>query len=462
MAYIGSTPTSQSFTPGTDYFSGDGSTVAFTLTRPAVSINDLIVVIENVVQKPLDAYTVVGTTLTFTSAPPSGTNNIYVRYLSVNTLAVTPNDLSVNVNKIQDGAVTATKLHNTAITGSLGYTPANAINGFGFFKNRIINGDFSNWQRGISFSAPSTVAYTADRWVSLWGSSNRVVSRESGFSGSQYSMRVARTVGTSDTSYTGVMQILESSNVASLQGKTITLSFDARKGANYSGSNNVLLANISTGTVADQGGSTWWSPGWTGVIFNQTSVTLSETAQRYTYSITVPSNALELAVAFQYQASGTAGAADYFEVTNVQLEIGEASNFDYRPIYEELLCKRYYYRLQGVIINLAQYNQSSNYCFTLSSFCHPVPMRVAPSFAHNLTAASRVTTGPTADQWTAYLQNAGYPDLSYTNGVTIQEVLNANGTSLISNIGGYYVNFASPATGIRLGSNKYFEFSAEL
>jgi hypothetical protein len=115
MAYIGSTPTSQSFTPGTDYFSGNGSTVAFTLTRPAVSINDLIVVIENVVQKPLDAYTVVGTTLTFTSAPPSGTNNIYVRYMSVNTLSVAPNDLSVTTEKIADNVVTVAKLHTTVM-----------------------------------------------------------------------------------------------------------------------------------------------------------------------------------------------------------------------------------------------------------------------------------------------------------------------------------------------------------
>jgi hypothetical protein len=130
MAYIGSTPTSQSFTPGTDYFSGDGSTVAFTLTRPAVSINDLIVVIENVVQKPLDAYTVVGTTLTFTSAPPSGTNNIYVRYMSVNTLSVAPNDLSVTTEKIADNVVTVNKLHTAVLQPANISDKANTSTGY--------------------------------------------------------------------------------------------------------------------------------------------------------------------------------------------------------------------------------------------------------------------------------------------------------------------------------------------
>lgn len=116
MAYLGNTPTSQNFTSGTDYFNGNGSTVAFTLTRQVSSINDVIVVIENVVQKPLDAYSIVGTTLTFTSAPPSGTNNIYVRYVSTITTAITPNDLSVTTNKIADGVVTTAKIADSNIT----------------------------------------------------------------------------------------------------------------------------------------------------------------------------------------------------------------------------------------------------------------------------------------------------------------------------------------------------------
>ena len=59
-------------------FSGDGSTTAFTLDVAPGSVLDIEVFVGNVRQDPNSAYTLSGTTLTFTGAPPSGTNNIYV------------------------------------------------------------------------------------------------------------------------------------------------------------------------------------------------------------------------------------------------------------------------------------------------------------------------------------------------------------------------------------------------
>jgi hypothetical protein len=59
-------------------FNGDGSTTAFTLDVAPSSTLDLEVFVGNVRQDPNSAYTVSGTTLTFTGAPPSGTNNVYV------------------------------------------------------------------------------------------------------------------------------------------------------------------------------------------------------------------------------------------------------------------------------------------------------------------------------------------------------------------------------------------------
>lgn len=85
MAYIGNTQQDQNYVPAIDYFSGNGSTTAFTLSRPVASVAQVQAVIENVPQNPGDAYTVSGNTITFTSAPPSGTNNIYVYYTSPNT-----------------------------------------------------------------------------------------------------------------------------------------------------------------------------------------------------------------------------------------------------------------------------------------------------------------------------------------------------------------------------------------
>ena len=80
MAFIGSTPSTQNLVASADYFNGDGVTIAFTLSRPVYATYQVSVVVNNVPQNPSDAYTVSGNTITFTSAPSAGTNNIYVVY----------------------------------------------------------------------------------------------------------------------------------------------------------------------------------------------------------------------------------------------------------------------------------------------------------------------------------------------------------------------------------------------
>ena len=90
--------------PHIDEFNGDGSTTVFTLTQvpSASNASNFIVFVDNVYQRYGSSYafTVNGTTLTFTSAPPSGTNNIQVIQLSQqNTL-----------NTVADGAITSAKL----------------------------------------------------------------------------------------------------------------------------------------------------------------------------------------------------------------------------------------------------------------------------------------------------------------------------------------------------------------
>ena len=75
-------------------FSGDGSETEFTLDIAPGSVLDIEVFVGNVRQDPNSAYTLSGTTLTFTGAPPSGTNNIYVVHQakSVGTIDV-PDDI---------------------------------------------------------------------------------------------------------------------------------------------------------------------------------------------------------------------------------------------------------------------------------------------------------------------------------------------------------------------------------
>ena len=88
MPYVGNQPAANFASVTKDTFSGNASTTAFTLSKAATT-NGVAVFVENVRQIPTTAYSVSGTTLTFTAAPPSGTNNIYV--LHHNAVASTAN-----------------------------------------------------------------------------------------------------------------------------------------------------------------------------------------------------------------------------------------------------------------------------------------------------------------------------------------------------------------------------------
>jgi len=111
MPYVGNHPAANFASVTKDTFSGNASTTAFTLSKAATT-NGVAVFVENVRQIPTTAYSVSGTTLTFTAAPPSGTNNIYV--LHHNAVASTANhpasqDLTA-VNGTFTGNVTGTAM----------------------------------------------------------------------------------------------------------------------------------------------------------------------------------------------------------------------------------------------------------------------------------------------------------------------------------------------------------------
>jgi hypothetical protein len=88
-------------------FNGDGSTTAFTLDVAPSSTLDIEVFVGNVRQDPNSAYTLSGTTLTFTGAPPSGTNNIYVVHQAK----------SVGTINVPAGGVAADSLATSVLTG---------------------------------------------------------------------------------------------------------------------------------------------------------------------------------------------------------------------------------------------------------------------------------------------------------------------------------------------------------
>jgi len=86
MPYIGNPIYQSAFV--VDQFSGNGSTTAFTMSVAPAGVTNVLVAVSGVLQDP-STYGVVGNTLTFTAAPPSGTGNISCRYLGVPASGVT-------------------------------------------------------------------------------------------------------------------------------------------------------------------------------------------------------------------------------------------------------------------------------------------------------------------------------------------------------------------------------------
>jgi len=100
MSYIGNQLQSTNFV--TDVFTGDAATTAFTLSRTPASVTSIIVFIDGVKQASIGgagAYTLVGTTLNFTAAPP---NNAVVEviHLGVQSLVNVPASATITASAL--------------------------------------------------------------------------------------------------------------------------------------------------------------------------------------------------------------------------------------------------------------------------------------------------------------------------------------------------------------------------
>jgi hypothetical protein len=104
MSYIGQQLPADVFSGfTTDSFTGDGSATTFTLSKAPFSEDGLIVVINNVIQKPTTNFTVSGTTLTIVGTAVASGDVIY----AIHTSGAVPSTLAskVDVNGLSDGII---------------------------------------------------------------------------------------------------------------------------------------------------------------------------------------------------------------------------------------------------------------------------------------------------------------------------------------------------------------------
>ena len=292
-------------------------------------------------------------------------------------------------------------------------------------KNAIINGGMDVWQRGTSFT--TTGVYTADRWFTGTNSgqtlTRQTTSDTTNLPTIQYCLRASRNSGTSNTNIVGIAQSIETQNSIRFAGQAVTLSFYARKGANLSGT---FTATLYSGTGTDQRRD--FGAGFTGEATVATSSpSLTTGWVRYTISGTVAASATELAALLYFVPVGTAGAADYIEVTGVQLEIGTATTFARTGsgIQGELAaCQRYYWRSTSAGYSPIAFGGTSSTTGIGCCIFFPVQMRIAPSAIESANlvgqedlAGGVVTiTTVTADNYssTGCLGNFGVASASFT------------------------------------------------
>jgi hypothetical protein len=217
MAYIGNSPSSATF--AIDTFSGDNTTVNFTLREAPLATSSIIVFVGGVRQQT-DSYSLSSTTLVFSEAPPLGTNNVEVIFLGLGASASIPSDGSVSTIKILAGAVTGDKLGLTAINA-----------------NNIVDGSITGNKLGLtSINANNIVD------ASITGA------------------KLSSTLTTGNINFVGATSFLstvyETANVSTLMGSTTTINvsqpllvFTANSSAN-STVNFVGLGGMPVGNTA--------------------------------------------------------------------------------------------------------------------------------------------------------------------------------------------------------------------
>src|SRR5579885_1613739 len=219
-------------------------------------------------------------------------------------------------------------------------------------RNRLLNSGFAIDQRNNGAActigvASGTAHYCQDRWAIVESATGLTAARTAIMAGGiAYAGRIQRAASSMNTNTVTLAQVLESAPNIDLQGKAVTFSFRARAGANWSGGNPV--AAIVTGIGADQSSASFFAGSWPGqATCGSTSASLTASFAFYTVNCTIPVGAVQIGISLSWAWSGTAGAADYIDITDVELVSGTYSAAQIvpeRPAPGKVLfdCRRYY------------------------------------------------------------------------------------------------------------------------
>lgn len=309
-------------------------------------------------------------------------------------------------------------------------------------KNRVINGDVSHWQRGTSFTPiANTLVYTADRFAVRRGTSaNYTVSRQGAVD--EFSVRVQRDISTTETNSIFFLYAAETADVADLAGGDVALSFDMTAGADFSDA--LIGIALAEGQGIDESTSSLRSSTWTSydeIISENQAITTTKT--RYTFTGSMSAAATQLGIKITFNAVGTAGANDWYEITNIQFERGQAdTGFEKIPTAETLLlCQRYFAKTYDQSVDPGTVNSGEGAFMKRGTatnatngfsphWAYPVTMRITPtitSYSPDSGASGMMVTDANATLITG-TDIASTPTLIGTGGCQLGNSASLQGT----------------------------------
>lgn len=269
--------------------------------------------------------------------------------------------------------------------------------------NLLDNGAFNVSQRGTATvsSITTTAKYLQDRWAVYAGTatSSSIGNTTSVPATFLNGVQVQRTSGQTGVLPVCLVQEIPTSTVDAIAGQPVAFSAWLKAGGNFSAANSLVTIKVSTGTGTDEGLATLIS-GWTGAASTSTTQAITTSWARYGWTTTIPASATEAAVQICFTPVGTAGTADYFQATGIQLNRGtNVLPFEARPQNWELQrAQRFFYQITesasvvGVRATCAMSTTSIANCF----IPFPQTMRAAPTMTYTTGFQASATTASTS------------------------------------------------------------------
>ncbi len=237
--------------------------------------------------------------------------------------------------------------------------------------NILDNGGFEIWQRGVTFTAPATLAYTSDRWqVSTDEATNVTITKETTTIDSigLASMKVVVTSAGASHFYR-IRQLVE--NYADYRGKTVTLS--VRVNTNVASAIKVAIGDdsaIQARSSYHTGGGGW--------------ETLSVS---YTFGASIAQVTLFVGM---IDSGDKKNGTYYWDSAMLTLGSEAVAFVPTNPQVDLARCMRFAQLIGGTVGYIAT-GQNGSTTTSVIPYVYPVPMRTAPSFTVSNATNFQVT-----------------------------------------------------------------------